>query len=116
MEIDNTTKKILDKVGIFFVENEILIDRETLLKDFVYDDLKSDIDELKKKFSSSSLTSLHKQANTKQKWPLLNLVRQILRVYGYKMTPLRKCDGYTGDGVKKFKRFFLIKKQTSVSI
>lgn len=110
MEIDNTTKKILDKVGIFFIENEILVDREALLKDSLYEDLKSDIDDLKKEFSSSSLTSLHKEADTKQKWPLLNLVRQILRVYGYKMQPIRKCDGYTADGVKKFKRFFLIKK------
>lgn len=116
MEIDNTTKKILDRVGIFFIENEILVDREVLLKDSVYDDLKSDIEDLKKKFSSSSLTSLHKQADAKQRWPLLNLVRQILRVYGYKMEPIRKCSGYTIDGVKKFKRFFLVKKQISVLI
>jgi hypothetical protein len=111
MEIDNITKNILDKVGIFFIENEILVDREALLQDSIYDELKSDIEDLKKKFSSSSLTSLHKQADAKQRWPLLNLVRQILRVYGYKMEPIRKCDGYTIDGAKKFKRFFLIKKE-----
>ena len=110
MEIDNATKKILDKVGIFFIEHEILVDREALLNNITYNDLKNDIDALKKIFSSSSMTSLHKEADSKQKWPLLNLVRQILRMYGYKMEPIRKCDGYTTDGVKKFKRFFLIKK------
>lgn len=110
MEIDETTKKILDKVGLSFVEKEILIDRKALLNFSIYDELKPEIEELKKVFSSSSLTSLHKEANSKQKWPLLNLIRQILRVYGYKMEPIRKCDGYTVDGIKKFKRFFLIQK------
>ena len=66
--------------------------------------------ELKKKLSSSFLTSLHKEAKIKQKWPLLNLVRQILHVYKYKMDPIRKADGYTKDGVKKYKRYFLIRK------
>lgn len=111
MEIDNITKKILDKVGIFFIENEILIEREQLLNTALYYSLKTEIDEIKKKLSSSSLTSLQKKADLKQKWPLLNLIRQILHVYGYKMEPIRKCDGYTSDGVKKFKRFFLIHKK-----
>ena len=78
MEIDETTKKILEKVGLSFVEKEILIDREALLNFSIYDELKPEIEQLKKVFSSSSLTSLHKEAKIKQKWPLLNLVRQIL--------------------------------------
>jgi hypothetical protein len=35
-------------------------------------------------------------------------VRQILSVYNYHLTPIRKCDGYTPEGVKKYKRFFKI--------
>uniref|UniRef100_A0A6C0BAU3 Uncharacterized protein n=1 Tax=viral metagenome TaxID=1070528 RepID=A0A6C0BAU3_9ZZZZ len=115
MEIDKTTKKILDRVGISFIDKEILIDREALLNFSIYHELKQEIDQLRKVFSSSSLTSLHKEANAKQKWPLLNLIRQILRVYGYKMEPIRKCDGYTADGMKKFKRFFLIQKIPSLN-
>ena len=75
-----------------------------------YDSMKKYIIDLKKEYSSSSLTSLQENATTKQKFPLLNLVRQILSVYGYKMVPIRKCDGYTNDKRKKFKRFFLILK------
>jgi hypothetical protein len=56
------------------------------------------------------MTSLQKNADKFQKWPLLNLTRQILNIHHYKMTPIRKCDGYTPDGVKKFKRFFRIDK------
>jgi hypothetical protein len=41
-------------------------------------------------------------------------VRQILHVYGYNMKPIRKSDGYTADGVKKFKRFFLICKKNNL--
>ena len=142
MEIDNITKKILEKTGIFFLTNEtvenenaetqpttvsevqsltnalgygslqteILIERDSLLNNNIYTELKNEIIELKKMFSSSALTSLQKEADKKQKWPLLNLVRQVLHVYGYKMTPIRKCDGYTEDGIKRFKRYFSITK------
>jgi hypothetical protein len=111
MELDETSKKILEKCCIFLsCEEEQLVDRDQLLNSSLYFDLKSDIEKLKKKFSSSFLTSLHKEAELKQKWPLLNLVRQILHLYNYKMTPIRKSDGYTKDGAKKYRRYFLIQK------
>jgi hypothetical protein len=61
------------------------------------------------------MTSLQKNADKSQKWPLLNLVRQILNVYDYKMDPIRKSDGYTLEGVKKYKRYFLINKKSKTS-
>lgn len=88
--------------------DDLFIPRELLLSESKYIDMKDDIVELKKKLSSSALTSLQKTATSSQKWPLLNLIRQILHVYGYNMKPIRKSDGYTKDGVKKFKRFFHI--------
>jgi hypothetical protein len=91
-----------------------LIPRDMLLSQTVYDQVKADIVELKKKFSSSALTSLQSGAEKEQKWPLLNLVRQILRVCSYKMDPVRRSDGYDDEGKKKYKRFFLIKKLKSV--
>ena len=45
-----------------------------------------------------------------QRWPLINLIRQILRKYNYQLVPKRVCDGYTKDGIKKYKRFFEVKK------
>ena len=97
-----------------------LIPRDMLLSVTTYEQVKKDIVELKKKFSSSALTSLQSCAEKEQKWPLLNLVRQILRVCNYKMDPVRRSDGYDDEGKKKYKRFFLVKKlkvvQTQVSI
>ena len=46
------------------------------------------------------MTSLHQKAGEHQKWPLLNLVRQILRACNYQMVPIRKSNGYTKDGKK----------------
>ena len=110
--IDDISKKILQKTGLFSSgQDEILIPRDSLLNETIYNEIKPDILELKKSLSSSALTSLQNKADKQQKWPLLNLVRQILNVYGYKMVPIRKCDGYTLDGVKKFKRFFQIIKK-----
>ena len=88
----------------------IILDREFFLSDSIYDTVSEDIAILKQKYSSSSLTSLQKTAKEEQRWPLLNLIRQILRMENYTMEPIRKADGYTLDGKKKYKRFFCIKK------
>jgi hypothetical protein len=123
VETDNTMdsdcKLILNHVGIYFnsiAELEgIFFLREQLLSDTKYEVVKQYIPELKKKFSSTFMTSLQKKAETNQKWPLLNLIRQILLVYKYHLTPIRKCDGYTADGVKKYKRFFKIIRKIKIS-
>ena len=83
--------------------------RDTLLGNN-YDDLSNNIIELKKIFSSSYMNSLHKGATDNQKWPILNLLRQVLKNCNYKMIPLRKSDGYTKSGKKMFKRYFKIEK------
>ena len=57
-----------------------LIPREIMLSEKTYENVKEKIPNLKKKLSSSSLTSLHKNAKQEQKWPLLNIVRQILKI------------------------------------
>ncbi len=116
--MDEETRNILKMIGVEFdSSNEIqgqIIPREVLLSDSKYDYVKMYIPELKKNYSSSFMTSLQKNADKSQKWPLLNLTRQLLHIYGYKMEPIRKADGYTLEGIKKYKRFFLItKKQTA---
>lgn len=116
--MDDEIKSIFKIVGLeindFHELNGVTISREILLSDDKYDETKYIIPDLKKKFSSSFMTSLQKNAEKSQKWPLLNLIRQILHVYGYNMEPIRKADGYTLEGIKKYKRYFLIhKKNTS---
>jgi len=106
--MDEISKKILDKVGIDQPQNQE-VPREQLLNDMLYEtEIKQYLSELKTILCSTALTSLQKDAENKQKFPLLNLVRQILHVYGFQMQPIRKSDGYTKDRIKKFKRFFLI--------
>ena len=118
--MDKESKYILFLIGINFeILNELdgfLIPREQLLNDKKYDEVKKYIPLLKKNFNSSFMTSLQKNADKVQKWPLLNLVRQILSFYNYKMEPTRKSDGYTLEGVKKYKRFFQIKKNKIIYI
>jgi len=114
--MDEESKLVLKLVGIE-VDNltdieGLIISREIMLSDAKYDEIKKYIPELKKKYSSSFMTSLQKNADKNQKWPLLNLVRQILSKYNFKMYPIRKADGYTLDGVKKYKRYFQIKLNT----
>lgn len=113
--MDPSVKKLLKDIGFVFEEleelNGLMIERDWLLDIGKYNEIKEQIPKLKNVFSSSTLTSLQNNANKSQKWPLLNLVRQILGVYGYDMEPIRKSDGYTLEGVKKFKRYFFICKK-----
>ena len=74
--------------------NGMLIPRELFMSGEIYKLLKEKIPELKTLFSSSYLTSLQTPAEKKQKWPLLNLVRQLLKVSNIKMIPKRKSNGY----------------------
>ena len=95
----------------------MMVPREIFLDKVVYDSVKEDISVLKQVFTSSALTSLQSNAEENQKWPLLNLVRQILRSCHYKMTPKRVSAGYTKEGKKIYKRMFIIEKlsQTELS-
>jgi len=96
--------------------NNLLIPRDLLLNMENYNNVKEYFDKLKKtpNFSSSTLTCLHKDAEKKQKWPLLNLVRQVLKVRYYRMKPYRKSAGKDKSGKKKYIRYFLIEKITEI--
>ena len=112
--MNETIKKFLNKVGIEFENVEQLegqlIPRDILLNKDLYEEIKKDIPELKKLFSSSSHTSLHKNAEESQKWPIINITRQILKSCNFDMEPIRRSDGKTKDGKKRFKRYFKISK------
>ena len=116
-ENENIIMKILEKSGFVITKdiselNGIMIPRDLLINDEKYDAVKEYLVKLKKHkmFSSTFLTSLHKDADKKQKWPLLNLVRQILKVNHFRMNPIRKSAGKTKLGKKKYIRYFLIEK------
>lgn len=112
--MDESLEKIFKEVGIPFNETEDLdgqlLPRETFLDETRYENIQDKIVILKEYLSSSSLTCLHDSAPATQRWPLLNLIRQLLKTYKYSMEPIRKSDGYDKDGKKRYKRFFIIKK------
>ena len=112
-------KKFLNKCNIIYETPEeldgTLIPRDILISKEKFESLAEDIDQIRKIYSSGSLTSLQRNAIDTQKWPLLNLVRQMLKINDYKMEPIRKSDGYTHDGKKKYVRYFMIKKNVKTT-
>ena len=112
--MDDIYLKMFNIIGItdiiFKVHNDILIERDILLSNEKYTEIQHLIPELKKNLSSTTMTCLHKNASENQRWPLLNLVRQILLSCKFKLLPIRKANGYTKAGKKLYKRFFLITK------
>ena len=93
----------------------LIIPREILIHNEKYNDIQKYIALFKKQFSSSYLTSLQNTAGNKQRWPVLNFARQILKAYDFKLTPKRLCDGYTKNKKKKYKRVFVIEKLKQIT-
>ena len=92
----------------------LIIQRDTLIDPAKYEKLKPHIVLLKKIFSSKTMTSMHTTAEITQKWPCLNLVRQVLKRMGYDIKPERKCAGRDESGKKLFDRFFIIHKRENI--
>ena len=91
--------------------NGLMIEREFLVNLKNYEKVKEKIPEIRKIYSSTFLTSLHSNAEKNQKWPLLNLLRQILRRMDYIMEPIRTSNGKDSKGKKLYKRYFRIQKK-----
>lgn len=95
----------------------LIIPRDTLLKEEIYNKACQHVEKLKEIYSSSYMTSLQKTAKSNQAWPLINIVRQVLKSCGYNMTPKRLSNGYTKSGKKLYRRVFTINKiNAAVSI
>tara|TARA_B100001250_G_C19382797_1_gene606981 strand:+ start:66 stop:458 length:393 start_codon:yes stop_codon:yes gene_type:complete len=110
---------ILKKCNIIIEDlkllNGLIIPREILLSKDKFLEFDEEIKQIKKKFSSSRLTALQSTAKNNQRWPLLNLVRQLLKASNIRMVPKRICDGYDKTGKKKFKRFFVLEELKKVN-
>lgn len=108
--LNEITIKIFKKLGINIsnIDNLIgtIIYRETLLNQNIYNDIQEDIPTLKLILKTTFFTSTQKNAVIKQNWPLLNLIRQILKIYNIYLEPKRISAGYTSNGKKKYKRLF----------
>ena len=106
--MDDVTMDFLTKVGIdcalLATGNELRLDRDALMHPGTYDIVAVMIPDLKRQYSSSSMTGLQKNAKDSQRWPLLNLTRQILKSNGYCMKPCRISAGRDGSGKKVYKR------------
>jgi hypothetical protein len=97
-------KSISELDGLMLYRNDYIFSNK-------YEKIKLIVYDLKKILSSSIYTSLHTDAEKKQRFPLINIIRQVLKSIEYKLTPKRMSDGYTSDGIKKYKRIFIIEKK-----
>ena len=89
------------------------LSRDIFLDTELHKNLINYVPYLKKYLKSSMLTSLHDNSIIKQKFPSINIFRQILKCQGYKMTPFIVSNGYQkSNGKKVIKRFFSINRIT----
>ena len=112
--MDNIVINIFNKIGINIETlNDLLskhVERKDIMSSEKYISLQPDIVKLKKYLSSSSKSSLQNNAFLKQRFPLINLLRQILSVYNLKFIPMRKSNGYDKNGKKLYSIFYKITK------
>ena len=89
---------------------DISISYDTLRDPKLIETLYQQIPNLKKFYKSSKLTCLHKNSTTNQKFPGVNMVRQILKCNKLKLQPMIICRGYNkATGKKIIERYYQIK-------
>jgi hypothetical protein len=110
----------LNPLGINFEEfsdlENVEVNRDKLLNNTDLSSIYSNqIHDLKHIYKSSKLTSLHSNSKQKQRFPQVNLLRQILKCNNLKLHPKVVSLGYTKNGKKIIKRSYIIKKIISNS-
>ena len=110
-----TTQQLFSFFASQDLHLSLIFPRNILLDDEKYKTICENIHLLKiKGFKSYYLSTLINDKNSKQKWPLINLVRQLFKVCGYHLKPFRVSDGYSKTGKKLYKRYFKIEKMPEV--
>jgi hypothetical protein len=107
---------MLRKVGILGNSGETLIDaigrtcsREHLMNMTLYQEIAREfIPGLKMVYSAAGMNCLRPNAESTQKTPLINLLRQVLRANGYTLIPRSELNGYERNGRKRIYRWFEI--------
>jgi hypothetical protein len=90
---------------------DIMIMRDKLLEKTTNKILLDKVPELKKVYNTGYLSCLHDNSIYKQKWPGINLLRQILKCNFYHLTPKILSNGYDKlSGKKQVTRVFVIEK------
>jgi hypothetical protein len=85
------------------------IDRTTLCEPTLINQFLTFKEKMKGLFHSSYLTCLHDNSQQKQKYPAINMLRQLLKCLGYKLKPTIINLGYNKTtGKKIIKRTFTI--------
>lgn len=82
------------------------IGRDDLMKEGQIDQIADLIQELRGFYSASGMSCL--RANSRQKTPVINTLRQVCKANGLLMKPYSKSDGYYPNGKKKLYRWFQI--------
>ena len=81
--------------------SNLILRQETLRCKNLIDQLNEKVPNLKTFYNSSKLTCLHKNSLNKQKFPAVNMFRQILKCNSFKMEPYVISKGYDKFSGKK---------------
>ena len=113
-------KKMLLFFNINFVNIKDLINIELERNSFLTPEVVEHFQKFKNEFKNlgyktGKLTSLHKNNLVKQKFPAINMLRQLLKCNNLLLKPLIKSNGYDKiSGRKNTIRYFIIKEKESI--
>ena len=109
----NLLRLLLKVINIEMTSRETLngtsFERDILLTEDVIHKYYGMIKKLKTTYTSDILTCLHVNSILKQKFPAINMLRQILKCNNFKLKPVVITLGYV-DNIKIVKRYFKIMK------
>ena len=89
---------------------DLQIDQNVLRNKNLFHEITEKIPNLKSHYNSSKLTCLHSNSLEKQKFPVVNMFRQILKCNNYKLEPFLISNGYDKtNGKKIMERYYRIR-------
>ena len=95
--------------------DSVVLKQDTLKDIHLIEDLYKKAPNLKSFYNSSKLTCLHKNSLEKQKFPAVNMYRQLLKCNNFRMEPYVISKGYEKySGKKIVERFYRIRDSSNI--
>lgn len=102
---------ILKLVGADITGGELegtVLHRDQIMSPTVNAELKTHMPTLRSVYSSHRMPALHQNADSKQRFPQVCLLRQLLKAHGYHLAPGVKSNGYDSERRKRTVRVYTI--------
>ena len=91
--------------------NNKIYDRNIFISRVNFNKIYEHISKIRNLYPNKIPSNLNDSSLKKQRWPLLNIIRQTLKLYNFIMVPVRVCKKSNNNNKREYIRFFKFIKE-----